>query len=326
MKKTSKQATPDSKVGRIVTRCVYDIATGALPAGRRLPSIREAEQVFDAHQLTVLSAYRELVRLGLVRNVPRSGFFVAAGDESRRLSQYRFEMESLYAQFATTIRDRTGLSPLGAFRYLSRLAEARAQDAPECAFVECTAWQAKDHADEIRSRLGVPCVPITTAQISERPSCLPTSIRTLVTTHFHVTEVTAFADRSDLVSVGVVIELAPESLRQLRDATEVVVISLDQDRAERIAWDLGERLGERAPKCRALSKGVEELDQTLAEHLGRPDVTDQRTRVFLSPSHWEARPNRWRRHPAVVPMHYRIREADWSNIGDAIGLPVCVGA
>ena len=75
------------KVEKIVKHCVFEISTGAWRAGDRLPSVRRAGVSWGVGHLTVLKAYRRLVELGLVRNVERSGFFVA--DASRGAAHKR---------------------------------------------------------------------------------------------------------------------------------------------------------------------------------------------------------------------------------------------
>lgn len=52
------------------------IHDGAYGPGRRLPSVRALGERLDVHRDTVLAAYRELERAGLVRAVPGGGVFV----------------------------------------------------------------------------------------------------------------------------------------------------------------------------------------------------------------------------------------------------------
>jgi DNA-binding transcriptional regulator YhcF (GntR family) len=66
-------------VGHLESR----ILGGQIGPGRRLPSLRRAEELLGLHRNTVASAYRDLVRSGLVRTRPGSGVYVRREDEER---------------------------------------------------------------------------------------------------------------------------------------------------------------------------------------------------------------------------------------------------
>lgn len=70
-----------NKVDRIVETLTSDIASGALPPGRRLPSIRRAAEDMEVSKNTVVEAYDRLTSQGLVRAVHGSGFYVAELEE-----------------------------------------------------------------------------------------------------------------------------------------------------------------------------------------------------------------------------------------------------
>lgn len=73
-----------NKVDRIVDTLASDIASGALPPGRRLPSIRRAAEDLEVSKNTVVEAYDRLAAQGLVRAVHGSGFYVAEPDGAPR--------------------------------------------------------------------------------------------------------------------------------------------------------------------------------------------------------------------------------------------------
>ena len=52
------------------------ILGGQIAPGRRLPSVRRAQEYLGLHRNTVAAAYRDLVRAGLVRTRPGSGVYV----------------------------------------------------------------------------------------------------------------------------------------------------------------------------------------------------------------------------------------------------------
>ena len=72
-----------NKVERIVDDLSREILSGALPPGRRLPSIRRAAEDFDVSKNTIVEAYDRLNAQGLLHAVHGSGFYVADHDEDR---------------------------------------------------------------------------------------------------------------------------------------------------------------------------------------------------------------------------------------------------
>lgn len=54
------------------------ILGGQIGPGRRLPSVRRAEELLGLHRNTVAAAYRDLVQAGLARTRPGSGVYVRA--------------------------------------------------------------------------------------------------------------------------------------------------------------------------------------------------------------------------------------------------------
>lgn len=319
----SRLAKPiDKKISRIVSHCVYDIATGALRGGAKLPSTREGERVFGAHHLTVLRAYQELVAMGLVRNKPRSGFFVAETSSVRRVGTHRAELERLFEDVAEQVRTRTELSPLAVFRYLLHLAERRAAEAPECAFVECTLTQARWHAEEITDRLGIPCAALTVADVEAGPSRVPRSIRCLLTTSFHVAELAHLREDGALRVVAVPIESSARIVDRIGDAARVEFVSLDLATSEGLARSVGDLL-RRPAALHATECQVEELPGFLEQNVGKKET---KTRFVLSMSLWETLCDPWIGHADLVPPLLNIHASAWERIGQSLGLPVFVAS
>ena len=65
-------------VGHLESR----ILGGQIAPGRRLPSLRRAEEFLGLHRNTIAAAYRELVRHGLANARPGSGVYVRVGREA----------------------------------------------------------------------------------------------------------------------------------------------------------------------------------------------------------------------------------------------------
>ncbi len=44
----------------------------------------------------------------------------------------------------------------------------------------------------------------------------------------------------------------------------------------------------------------------------------------LSPRFWGMVKPKWRKHPAVLPIRFRIAEAGWPKVAEALGMPLGV--
>jgi DNA-binding transcriptional regulator YhcF (GntR family) len=66
-------------VGHLESR----ILGGQIGPGRRLPSVRRAEELLGLHRNTVSAAYRDLVQAGLARTRPGSGVYAQSPSQSR---------------------------------------------------------------------------------------------------------------------------------------------------------------------------------------------------------------------------------------------------
>lgn len=303
-----------TKVARIVKHCVFEISTGAWPVGHRLPSLRSAERIWSVNHLTVLRAYRRLEELGLAYSRPRSGFYVAEHAPSERARERQEVLEDVYEDICSRLEARGLLSTVGAFRHLAQLAESRARQRPECAFVECTQVQADEHAREVEARLQLPCRPLTLRSFADAAVREP--LRVALTTGFHRAEVVAAA--GDAVEVlTVAIELAPSCAQSLESAGKrVLFLALDGDTAAHIARDASGVLprlsggGRRPVESQACDP--RDLDKTLSAATGPT--------VVLSPSLWEVADRAWRDSPSVHRLTYRVTADSWSEVAAALGV------
>lgn len=309
------------RTDRLLRHCVYMIATGKWAAGERLPSIRATRRAWGANQATVQQAYGRLQGMGLAESRPRSGWFVAGGGRVDRLSLHRYELENIHRRTADTIRERTGLSTLGVLRYLAELEEIRRREAPEIAFVECTAQQARAHAGEITSRLRVPILPLTTGALEGKRSRVPHYVRTLLTSPFHLDEIRRlFGSRagSGPRVAAVPIEVSPEIASGIaRRHGRIVLLESEDSMARHIAADASRLLGGARFEVRLLSDPSPAMKQLLGKPRGGKPPT-----VLLSPRLWGALTPEWREHPRVLQISFRVTEAAWPLVADAIGLPV----
>jgi len=70
------------------------IITGAMPAGEKIPSVRELSQSLAINPNTIQRAYRELESEGYICSVPGKGSFVCDTDEA--LTARRAELREKY--------------------------------------------------------------------------------------------------------------------------------------------------------------------------------------------------------------------------------------
>lgn len=310
----SLQGKPEA----ILRHCVYMIATGQWSAGERLPSIRQCEQEWGVHRLTVHKAYKRLAEMGLAESRPRSGYYVAGGGTVQRASEHRHELERLHERVARMVRGTTGLSVLGVLRYLTEVEEIRRREDPECAFVECTATQAEGHAAEIAGRLRLPVAALTTAQVAGRRTRVPRRIRTLLTSPFHLEELRPLASPPELTVTAVPIEVSPEISRQLPAGTkELVLMESEENMAEHIAEDLKRLLGGAGIRVVLVAGTGRDLDRRLSD---KPD--DEAPVTLLSPRLWGSLDPEHRSDPRIHQVTFRVRDEAWPRVAEAIGLPL----
>lgn len=84
----------ESLIHQVVEGIEDSIAKGMLLAGDRLPSADVLAKELSVHRLTVLAAYRELVRKGRVKSKPRRGTIVVQSPDEVRKEIFRTLIKS----------------------------------------------------------------------------------------------------------------------------------------------------------------------------------------------------------------------------------------
>ncbi|MEQ8766538.1 MAG: GntR family transcriptional regulator [Planctomycetota bacterium] len=299
----------DGKADAVVSDCVYQIATGKWEPGERLPTVRVAERRWGVDRRTVMKAYAHLQARGLVVSRSRSGYFVRTGPTLERLARHRHELDSLYAKLSEEIVQETGLAPAGVFRYFAELARRE----KSVAFAECSRTQAAGHAREVETRLGVGCLPLVTGDL-DRASRVPAGVRTLLVSTFHIGELAAALEGSNIAIHAVPIAASPD-LELPRSTKEAVVLEWDATEAKNIRRDVAAlRLG-----VSLRTKTVRETEPFLETYL----QTKGRVAI-LAPRLFGALSDTWREHPRVLEVRFTILESAWPEIAEAIGLPLGV--
>ena len=102
--KTPNQSLTEQLSQRLAQR----IRDRLLPAGARLPSVRECAQAQGVNPSTVVAAYDQLLAWGLVEARPRRGFFVRESDQKVLLAHDSIDSSAMFIGIPPGGRDATG--------------------------------------------------------------------------------------------------------------------------------------------------------------------------------------------------------------------------
>lgn len=306
----------DYKVENLIKNCIYLIATGKWLPGEKLPSIRQAEERWDANRITINKAYKKLEEGGYVTCRPKSGYYVSDHNVIRDKFRFQHELERLYNELKEKVVLETGLSPLGVFRYLAEKSYIESRENPECAFVECTYIEALGHAGEIENRLVIPVLPVSLSHLEGKAKRFPESIRVVFTTVFHLDEMRQILKGTELKLVPIAIEVAAEiqeEVKQLRG--RALFLEREEDMGQSIAED-----------TRKLLSGTDiqvKIETSPQEYLQKNyDSFTEEDLLLLSPRLWGSIEPCWREKGNIRPVTFTISDNAWSGIAEALGLPL----
>lgn len=324
--KPEAPATLGPEVERILTTCIFAIATGRWPPGDPVPSVRAGAERWEAAPATVHAAYQTLVERDVLRSESRRGYFVRESPSVAHLVRHRETLRSLYSRVRELLADHPELSPVGAFRDMLQQAEHDAAASPECAFVECTHAQARRHAGEVEARLRLPCAALDLDDLlTDDGWGPPAGMRTVLTTAFHLAEVQPAAERNGLRCVSVPLACSPAETRAIaRGAARIEILSVNPEQGRLVADDMRAILGTRTPGIRVRASSPAEVEAALAELLGAPDHPAPDVAVVVSMYLWQALPTVWAASGRVHPYPYRIAPEAWTDLAPSLGLPLAV--
>jgi len=304
----------------VYDHCLMMIGCGKWPAGMRMPSIRAAEKEWSVNRMAIQQAYKKLASQGIAISKSRSGYYVTSQESIHRISDHRIELENLYQTFSDTIAKTTGLAPLPVLRYLAKLAQIHDKEAPMCAFIECTLTQAMAHAAEVADRLDLAVMPVTVADIAGNGNRIPRHVSLLLTTPFHYAQLKPLCESGKLEVVAVPVEVSPQLVNLVGQSRNVLILlETEQQTARTVADDAG-RILNRPPLEIKITSNIQ---ATLTEMLESPRSAEvPGTFVLVSPHEWSSIDQKWRDHPNVQLVPFRIREEAWNLIADVVGMPL----
>lgn len=309
-------APTTDKTSQIVTDCVYRIATGVWPVGCRLPSLRQGAEIWGVDPLTVKRSYAALKARGLVEIAPRSGVFVRDNAPVFSLRRHRSMLESLFVSVQDRIAEETGLSTLGSFRYLARLAEHRSASAPECAFVECTEFQAGQLAAAVRDSIEIPCSAIRVDDLVSGRRPLMPSERTVFTTGFHHAEVAGALASMDVRVVQIAVRFSvARAVEVVAAGRGFAVFCLESEQGELVGEEVRSLAGSPAKPMRVVPVDPRGAAQAVAS-------AEDGESILTSPTVWESLPLALRERAGVFAYAYGLDADAVRTIASAVGLPL----
>ena len=298
------------KLNGVVQYCIYKISTGKWEKGRKLPSVRKAEELWNVNRLTVLSAYRVLMEMNLVISKSRSGYFVSSEDKTKNIIHDQKQLDSLFEEVKEIINDRSSFNLLATLKYLLSMAEHEASQAPDLGFVECSDYQARGHCREIEKKLGVYIAPLILNEIND----LPMGIKVLLTTGFHIQEVTRLVGKRGIDVLNVPIEVDPNPFESVpKNIRSAIIFELDEPMSDGILDDV--KKYSNIPMTR---KVVSDIDKEIEGFL--MNATDNI--AYLSPRVWGRAKKKNINDSRVQPIRFRIKNSAWPHIARVAKLPL----
>jgi DNA-binding transcriptional regulator YhcF (GntR family) len=188
-------------------RIQWGVHLGLVKVGDRLPSLRAASAEFGVDQRSVLNAYRQLEREGIVEMRPRSGIYVASESQPLApLSQSARWMSDMFLQgFAR------GVTPIS----LGPTLASAINFAPlTAACVECNADQILWMAGQLREEFGLSTVWVEPDMAQTEMAERLRGSDLIVTTAFHTHEARKLGDQFQ--KPVVVVTAGRDGVTQLR--------------------------------------------------------------------------------------------------------------
>ncbi len=301
------------KLSGIVQHCTYQISTGKWRPGEKLPSVRKAEQQWGVNRLTVLSAYRELVKIGLAFSEDRKGFFVAEHAEQQEADDQMEQLDELYNQVMKLVKKNTDFDPLAVLKYFANQFENEALEKPKLAFIECSHYQAESHVEEIKSKLNVFVAPVILAPKIDS-TIIPSGITTLLATGFHIQEVNAIGKKRKLNVLNIPIEVDPDLFKKIPEGVEsAIILELDESMSKGILNDVKSL----AEQIHLHEKIVTDINKEVELAL----ISNPNELILLSPRVWSQTRKKWQNNLRVRVIKFQITDSFWPYIAKAAKLP-----
>lgn len=284
----------------------WQISTGRLAAGERLPAVREGADELGVNMHTVRRAYAALVEDGLVESSGGRGTWVLGrGDGAETAEPEDDEVERFLAATARQARERFGLAPGELARRLAALPADRADSEPPVVRVlECSESQCADHCRELAAAWQVDARPWSLERPGEPPA------GPLVATYFHYAEILRRWPRRRADLHFVPIHVDPGLPHRLASGARLEACEMDDDRARNLQADLEALFPPGTVPVTA--RVVTEAGEALAAAGGD-------TLLCFAPRAWARLSEEQHRHPRARKVRYVIETDALEALGHQLG-------
>jgi len=304
---------PDSPVPlyhQIAETVSYQIATGRIPAGHRLPSVRAAAEAWNVNLHTVRRAYGELAERGLVDIRGPRGTRVLGKATSFARARQVDNLDGFLQRVLQEGRAQHGLARHDLLRLLANWSPAHATTSDVVHVVECSETQCDDHVREIEERWDIEAKSWCLSRSGEPPA------GPIVATYFHYNEVRRrWPHRLHEIRFAAIHldSQLPADRRTAPSSGKRVTLSVcefDEPMARNIAADLSVLFpaDRYRIRTRVVARGSEALE-LCGRH--RP--------VLLSPRVWGSLEREERIDPRAIKIVYIFAEEELENLGAFFG-------
>jgi len=304
---------PDSPVPlyhQIAETLSYRIATGRIPAGDRLPSVREAAEAWGVNLHTVRRAYGELAQRGLVEIQGPRGTRVLGASAKVSRARKKDGLDAFLEGVIEQGRTQHGLTRHDLVRLLSNWSSSQVVTTDVVHVVECSETQCDDHVREIEQWWDVQARPWCLSRPGEPPA------GPIVATYFHYSEVRRrWPHRLQDIRFAAIHPdpRLPADRRTTRSPGKRLTLTLcefDEPMARNIAADLAVLFPaeDYLIKTRVVSRGS-----------APPARRGARGPVLLSPRVWDSLEPEDRANPRAIKIVYVFAEEELENLGAFFG-------
>lgn len=168
---------------QIIEAVQYQIATGRIKRGERLPSIRDLAEHWQMNMHTVRHAYKELEKLGLIFLNGPKGTTVSGNAHAIEKTKRPESVKSYVQKLIVEARTNYNLSPAELIAGIKAEEELFVPIKPKIFFIECNESQINDHKKEIESIWDVAVIPMILPNLEDLPE------GELLSTYFHFNEI-----------------------------------------------------------------------------------------------------------------------------------------
>ncbi len=288
------ESSPVPIYHQIVEAIRYQVATGRIRAGDRLPAAKAAAEQWGVHLHTVRRAYGELAREGLVEvKRPQGTRVLPLGKNRAAAGTVPANLGAFLEKTVRHARKEFGLTAQGLGEWISRIAAPSLPRGAGLTVVECNEPQAEDYARQLAASWSLQAGGWSLEREGDPPE------GPIISTYFHYNEIRARwphrARDIHFVAVKPDPSIATRVLKGARPSrkTTVVLCEVDLARGHNVSVDLMELLP--PSRCRLVVKVVGNPRSILAKTAGP---------VLFAPRNWAKLSAVQRNNPRAYQLRY----------------------